>query len=143
MKVTSVGSKTQQVSSTTSKDKPIKTQAFSDSLDMANKHQNEQRLQQMLDDIDNLGKRMTSTRSVEDAKKYKSKVQEYLSFIVKNIYVLKKEAGPFNYGIHVRIEVINEKLDELTKDVIDQQKDHLDLANKLEEIRGLLVDAYR
>lgn len=142
MKVSGVGNKVQASGSKT-KDKIQKTEGFSMSLNLANKEQSEQRLKQMLDDIDKLGKKLTSTRSVGDAKAYKLKIQEYLTLIVKNIYVLRKEPGPFNYGIHVRIEVINQKLDELTKNLIQEQKETIDLVNKIEEIRGLLVDVYK
>lgn len=142
MKVTSVGNK-QGTSVSKTKDKAIKTESFSSSLNLANKEQSEQRLKQMLEDIDKLGKKLTSTRSVGDARAYKLKIQEYLSFIVKNIYVLRREPGPFNYGIHVRIEIINKKLDELTKELIKEQQETIDLANKIEEIRGLLVDVYK
>lgn len=142
MKVSGVGNKV-QANVSKAKDKISKTESFSTSLNLANKEQTDQRLKQMLEDIDKLGKKLTSTRSVSDAKAYKLKIQEYLSFIVKNIYVLRREPGPFNYGIHVRIEVINQKLDELTKNLIQEQKDTIDLANQIEEIRGLLVDVYK
>lgn len=142
MKITGVGNKT-QTSASKVKDNLIKTESFSTSLNLANKEQSEQRLKQMLEDIEKLGKKLTSTRSVGDARAYKLKIQEYLSFIVKNIYVLRREPGPFNYGIHVRIEIINQKLDELTKELIQEQKENIDLANKIEEIRGLLVDVYK
>jgi uncharacterized protein YaaR (DUF327 family) len=142
MKVSGVGNKV-QASSSKAKDKIQKIEDFSMSLNLANKEQSEQRLKQMLDDIDKLGKKLTSTRSVGDAKAYKLKIQEYLTLIVKNIYVLRREPGPFNYGIHVRIEVINQKLDELTKNLIQEQKETIDLVNKIEEIRGLLVDVYK
>lgn len=142
MKVTRADSKARMQSGVI-KGKSAKTMDFSTTLDMANKEQTEERLQQMLDDIESLGQRLTSTRSVDDAKEYRKKVQEYLSFIVKNIYILRKESGPLNYGIHIRIEVINQKLDELTKSLIEQQKENIELADKLDEIKGLLVDAYK
>lgn len=142
MKVSGVGNKT-QASGSKSKDKIPKVEGFSLSLNLANKEQTEQKLKQMFDDIEKLGKKLTSTRSVGDARAYKLKIQEYLTFIVKNIYVLRREPGPFNYGIHVRIEVINQKLDDLTKELIHEQKDTIDLVNKIEEIRGLLVDVYK
>jgi uncharacterized protein YaaR (DUF327 family) len=142
MKVSSVGNKV-GANSSKAKDKIQKSEGFSMSLNLASKEQSEQRLKQMLDDIDKLGKKLTSTRSVGDAKAYKLKIQEYLTLIVNNIYILRKEPGPFNYGIHVRIEVINQKLDELTKSLIQEQKETIDLVNKIEEIRGLLVDVYK
>lgn len=125
------------------REKVEKTMDFSTAFDMANKDHDEERLKEMLKDIENLGKKLASTRSIEDAKKYRLKIQEYLSFVIKNIYILRKEPGPFNYGVHVRIEVINKKLDELTKKVIQNQQENIAIATNIEEIRGLLVDVYK
>ncbi len=120
-----------------------KTSKFSDILEDTNKEQAKIEINKMLEDIDKIGKKLISTRSVEDARQYKEKIKEYLNLIVKNIYILKKEAGPYNYGVHVRIEIINEKLDKLTKDLIENQQESINLANKISEIRGLLVDVYK
>ncbi|MEF9951254.1 MAG: YaaR family protein [Clostridium sp.] len=116
---------------------------FANILDSANKDQVTVQLDEMLKEIDRFGKRLISTRSVEDARQYKEKIKEYLDLIVKNIYVLKKEVGPYNYGVHIRIEVIDEKLDLLTKDLIKEQQESIELANRISEIRGLLVDVYK
>lgn len=135
--------KGKSVNSISSKEKASKSEAFTMALDLAYREQTEQRLMNMLKDIEVIGKRFISTRSVEDAKEYKRKVQDYLSYVVKNIYVLKRETGSFNYGIHVRIEIINKKLDELTRDLIEEQRETIELADKIEEIKGLLVDVYK
>lgn len=116
---------------------------FSGALDLANKDQTEIRIDKMIEEIDRIGKKLISTRSVEDAREYKEKIKEYLNLIVKNIYILKKETGPYNYGVHIRIEVINEKLDNLTKDIIEDQQESIEIANRISEIRGLLVDVYK
>lgn len=142
MKVSRLGGKA-DVNSGARNEKLSKSQSFSASLDLANRDQAEQRLSKMLKDIEEMGKRFISTRSLEDAKEYKKKVQEYLGYIVKNIYILKREPGPFNYGIHTRIEIINQKLDEVTKSLIEEQRETIVIADKIEEIKGLLVDVYK
>lgn len=118
-------------------------QDFSTAMDMANKERSQQQLEEMMKKIDRAGKRLITTRSVEDAKEYRRNIQEYLVYIVKNAYVLKKETGPFNYGVHTRIEIINKKLDDITREVIEEQKATIQLAEKIEELRGLLIDAYK
>lgn len=143
MKISRIDNKNQISGASPSREKVSKAGGFGMALDLANKEQTEERLKNMYKDIENLGKRLISTRSVEDAKEYKRRVQEYLGYIVKNVYVLKREPGPFNYGIHVRIEIINDKLDELTKELLSDQKETIELADKIEEIRGLLIDAYK
>jgi len=142
MKINNISGKSIQTKSNI-KEKKVEGSKFSTMLDLENKEQTEQEIKKMLDDIDIVGKRLASTRSLKDAKEYKKKIQRYLSFVVKNAYKLKKEPGPFNYGIHIKIDVINEKLDEMTKELINKEKDNIDIANKIEEIRGLIVDVYK
>lgn len=142
MKVSRLGGKS-EVKGGVRNEKASKSQSFSTSLDLASRDQSEQRLSKMLKDIEEMGKRFISTRSLEDAKEYKKKVQEYLGYIVKNIYILRREPGPFNYGIHTRIEIINQKLDEVTKSLIEEQRETIVIADKIEEIKGLLVDVYK
>ncbi|MCX7694129.1 MAG: YaaR family protein [Caloramator sp.] len=117
--------------------------SFSAALDLANKDQTEQNLQNMLNEIDKLGKRLIATRSVEDVREYRKKVQEYLNYVVKNAYILKREVGPYSYGLHIKIEIINEKIDAITKELLQQQRETIELADKIEEIKGLLVDVYK
>lgn len=141
MKINRVQSKTP--GETKSLSKSTQETSFSMSLDLANKEHTEQNLKKMLSDIDRLGKRLIATRSLEDAREYKRKVQEYISYVVKNAYILKKETGPYSYGIHIKVEIINKKVDELTKELLEQQKSTIELADKIEEIKGLLVDVYK
>ena len=142
MKINNISGKSIQTKSNI-KEKKVEGSKFSTMLDLENKEQTEQEIKKMLDDIDIVGKRLASRRRLKDAKEYKKKIQRYLSFVVKNAYKLKKEPGPFNYGIHIKIDVINEKLDEMTKELINKEKDNIDIANKIEEIRGLIVDVYK
>ena len=38
--------------------------------------------------------------------------------------------------------IVNEKLDMLTKKVLEKEKENIDLLNDIDDIRGLLVDMY-
>jgi uncharacterized protein YaaR (DUF327 family) len=142
MKILKTGSKTQLMGEKAAL-KTSKTPSFSAELNLADKEQTDKNVKQMLDNIDKLSKRLITTRSVADAEKYKNSVRDYLSYVVKNIYVLRKETSPLNYGVHTRIEIINKKLDEITKEALAEQKNTIKLASKIEELRGLLVDVYK
>lgn len=142
MKINNISNKTTSIN-LAQRNKSVQSGNFSTCLEFANKEQQEEQLKNMLKDIEVLGRKLMSTRSLEDAKEYKKKIQEYLNGIVKNIYVIKKVPGPFNYGVHVKIEVINQKLENLTNELINNQRENLNLADKIEEIKGLLVDVYK
>ncbi len=40
-------------------------------------------------------------------------------------------------------KIINEKIDAITKELLEQQRETIELADKIEEIKGLLVDVYK
>jgi uncharacterized protein len=139
MKINRVDNKTRKIESG-SKEKVIKSGEFADAFDNANRNQTEQQLQEMLKDIEKLGGRLTKTKTLEDAQLFRGKIREYLSYIIKNAYLVKRDSTSFSFSIHTRVEIINEKLDELTKEVLGQQKEAIDIADKIDEIKGLLVD---
>lgn len=139
MKINRIDQNTQKFESS-SKEKIQKSGDFSGAFDMANKNQSEQQLQEMLKDIEKLGGRLTKTKTLEDARIYRNKIREYLSFIIKNTYLLKRDTNSFTFSIHTRVEIINEKLDELNRAVMEEQKEAIDIADRIEEIKGLLVD---
>ncbi|EYE89199.1 hypothetical protein Q428_03645 [Fervidicella metallireducens AeB] len=143
MKVSGISNKNSLSKPNNTKEKSFKMESFSSSLDLAYREKTEEELQKMLQEIDRIGRRLISTRSAEDAREYKNKIKNYLSFIVKNIYILKREPGVYNYGIHTRIEIIDSKLDELTKELLNDQKESIELADRIHEIKGLLVDVYK
>lgn len=139
MKINRVGNKTQKIENS-SKDKVVKMGDFSDVFDMANKNQSQQELMEMLKDIETLGGRLVKSQIFEDATRYRNKIKDYLSFIIKNTYLVKRDSASFSFSLHTRVEVVNEKLDELTKDLLSQQKDAIDIAHKIDVIQGLLVN---
>lgn len=139
MKINRVGSKTQKIEGG-SKEKVIKAGSFSDAFDMANRNQSEQELMEMLKDIETLGGRLSKSQTYEDAMQYRNKIKEYLSFILKNAYLVKRDSTSFSFSMHTRVEIINEKLDELTKGLLSQQKEAIDIAHRIDVIQGLLVD---
>jgi uncharacterized protein YaaR (DUF327 family) len=125
MKINRVDNKTRKIEGG-SKERVAKSSEFADAFDNANRNQSEQQLQEMLKDIEKLGGRLTKTRTLEDAQSFRSKIKEYLTYIIKNAYIIKRDSTSFSFSMHTRIEVINEKLDELTKEVLGQQKEAIE-----------------
>jgi uncharacterized protein len=116
---------------------------FSFTFNSAQKNYAESHIQEMIAEIEILGKRLVSTRSLNDVKRYKDKIREYLKYIVKNAYTLIRENKHYDPGIYTRIEIINKELDDLARNVIEENKEVLDLADRIDAIRGLLVDVYK
>lgn len=139
MKISRVDNKARKFESSL-KEKVAKSGEFSDAFDMANRNQSEQQLQEMLKDIEKLGGRLTKTKTLEDATQFRNKIRDYLSYVIKNAYLVKRDSTSFSFSLHTRVEVINQELDELTKQILEQQKEAIDIAHRVDKIKGLLVD---
>ena len=78
---------------------------------------------------------------------YKDAVSHFLAFLIDNS-VTVEQAQSLKRGkdgkpkVFLRVQIVNEKLAELTRALLNSQKPLLDLVNRLDEIRGILVDFY-
>jgi uncharacterized protein YaaR (DUF327 family) len=102
-------------------------------------------LNKVLRQLDDLGGRLVRSFSLFDLKSYKDLLRHFLKETQGRVYVMRQQVGWSRFGkskLYQRIERINLELDELTKITLNQQKDPLKMLNKLDEIRGLLVDLY-
>lgn len=104
-----------------------------------------ERLNRLIEDIDDQGKILAQSLTVEDLRDYKKKVKEFMSEAVK--YGLKvQQSRGFNRGGRMRmyktVQKVDEKLLELADAVINKEEKGLKVLNLVGEIRGLLLDLY-
>ncbi|HHY77224.1 MAG TPA: YaaR family protein [Clostridiales bacterium] len=104
-----------------------------------------ERLNRLMEEIDEKGKTLSESMTVEDLREYKKKVKEFLEEAVK--YGLKvQQSRGFNRGGRMRIyktvKKVDEKLLELTDAVINKQEKGIKVLSLIGEIRGLLLDIY-
>jgi len=102
-------------------------------------------LGQLLDDITKQGEKLAKFRSFRDLAKFKRMIKEFLQETVNKGLKLNHQhsfhANQYSQKL-TTVEEIDEKLLELTKDVLDQEKKAVDLLGVIGEIRGLLVNLY-
>jgi len=101
------------------------------------------RLAEMREDINRQGERLSDRVDVKEFEKYRRLIREFLDEIVSNGYTFSKEDAYGSRGRHryiATVKVINEKLDELGKEVMKDQADKIDIIHKIDDIRGLLLD---
>lgn len=103
----------------------------------------EERLQQMALDIAEQGKKLADRVDIGDLKAYKRLVADFLEEAVAGYGKFSKESFLDRRGRHrvyATVQTINEKLEALTQEVLKTEKDHLAIAGKIEDIRGLVLD---
>lgn len=116
---------------------------FSQSFNFAQQQRSEQELKQMLDDIAKKGSRLKASKCYADVEAYKDKIKEYLKSVLEYMYTVKKDISFWQTQYYVRVETINEKLEELTEMFVKNQHENIEIASKIDEITGLVVDIYR
>ena len=111
----------------------------------------------LMDEVRSTGDILRSRPFTDEIMRYKQAVRNFINYVVQNSYALEKEEGIPNFlrpGFkgrrgtpeamegkrYTKIQVIDRKLEDLAAMLLSSQARHLELASRLEEIRGLLVD---
>lgn len=116
---------------------------FSQNFNFAREKKSEEELKKMLDDIKKKGNRLVITKCYADVKVYKRLIKEYLDSILKHMYSIKKDISFWQTQYFLTVDIIDEKLQELTDALLSSEKENLDIAGTIDEISGLIVDIYK
>jgi len=101
------------------------------------------RLQELKRKIDEQGDRLSDKVDVKEYEKYRRLIREFMDEIVSNGYTFQREDAYAARGRHryiATVKIIDEKLDELGKEVMKEQADQIEILSKIDDIRGLLMD---
>ena len=119
------------------------TQVFRRTLTELSKEMYATRLAEMKEGIDEQGARLSERVDVKEFEKYRRLIREFLDEIVSNGYAFSKEDAYASRGKHryiATVRIIDEKLDELGKEVMREQVDQIGILSRIDDIRGLLLD---
>ncbi|SER47883.1 YaaR family protein [Salipaludibacillus aurantiacus] len=104
-----------------------------------------ERLSHLLQKIDDQGKTLSESRTVEELRKYKALVKEFIDDAVKLGLSLEERKGFNRRGrtkVYKIVREVDRKLLDLTDAVIKEQKKGLDILDMVGEIKGLLINIY-
>ena len=80
---------------------------------------------------------------IEDLVQYKELVRDFLDITVNNSHIFYKENSLDRRGRHrvySLIKKVDKELDELTKDFLNIENNRIKILNRLDDIKGLLLD---
>ena len=104
-----------------------------------------ERLNRLIEDIEDQGKILAQSLTVEDLRDYKKKVKEFIDEAVKRGLKIQQSRG-FNRGGRIRmykiIKKVDEKLLQLADAVISKEQKGLKVLDLVGEIKGLLLDIH-
>jgi uncharacterized protein YaaR (DUF327 family) len=102
-------------------------------------------LQQILQEVDQQGQRLSENPTFSELRKYKDLVKRFMGEVTKNGVGLYQTESWDPYGGNKTlktIQVLDRKLIELTDHVINQQNAGLSILDRIGEIKGLLINLY-
>ncbi|WP_332650521.1 YaaR family protein [Lysinibacillus sp. 54212] len=108
------------------------------------KMQTEQ-LTRLLGDISAAGDRVARNRSLRELTRFKMLVKRFLQEAVEHGLEMKQSHTWNRFGEGRRLKIvdtIDERLVELAQDILDEEKETIDLLDKIGEIKGLLINLY-
>lgn len=103
------------------------------------------RLTLMMEDIVQQGKKISKHMDVRDMRHYRTLIKEFLNEVVNRSHKFSRENFLDRRGRHRVygiVKLIDATLDELAQELIKDEKDHLAILSKIDEIRGLLLDIF-
>lgn len=103
----------------------------------------QEKLTTMLKDISLQGNLIARHMDISEMKKYRLKIKEFLNEIVNRSHKFSRENFLDRKGRHRVygiIRLIDANLDELAKLLMEDEKKHIDILDRIGEIEGLLID---
>ncbi|MCR4829952.1 MAG: YaaR family protein [Pseudobutyrivibrio sp.] len=103
----------------------------------------QEKLTNLLNDISTQGKLLSEHMDIRDMKRYRGLVKDFLNEVVNRSHKFSRENFLDRRGRHRvygMIKLVDEQMDELATALVQDEKDHLAILNKVDEIRGLLLD---
>ena len=103
----------------------------------------QERLSGMMEEITEQGDKISKHMDIKDMRKYRELVKGFLNEVVNRSHkfsrenFLDKRGRHRVYGI---IKLVDKNLDELASELVKDEKDHLAIVGKIDDIRGLLLD---
>ena len=99
----------------------------------------------MIDNIDDVKKLLEHVVTIENLQKYKEAIKSFLEYYTKNELKMEQYYMRDKKGIEKKVSIIrsiDQKMNDLTENLLETNKGHLDILQKMGQIQGLLVNLY-
>ncbi len=102
-----------------------------------------EKVDSMMKEIDEQGKKIAEHMDIRDMKKYRSLVKDFINEVVNRSHSFTRENFLDRRGRHRvygMIHLVDKNLDDLAQELVKDEKDHMSILGHVDEIRGLLID---
>lgn len=118
---------------------------FQDFVQKSDQKLQTEQLQKLLGNIESVGERLSRSRTFKDLARFKSLVKQFIRETVDFGMEMKESHSwnEFGQGRALKtVEIIDEKLVELTEELVNREGDSINILTKVGEIKGLLINLY-
>ena len=102
-----------------------------------------EKLTGLMKDIEEQGEKIAKHMDIKDMKKYRTSIKEFMNEVAANAHAFSRENFLDRRGRHRVygiIRQVDKNLDDLAQELMKEEKDHLAILGKIDDIRGLLID---
>ena len=103
----------------------------------------QEKLNSMMEEITVQGDKISKHMDIKDMKKYRELVKGFLNEVVSRSHEFSRENFLDRRGRHRVygiVRLVDKNLDDLAGELVKDEKDHLAIIRKIDDIRGLLLD---
>ena len=103
----------------------------------------QEKLNSMMEQITVQGDKISKHMDIKDMKKYRELVKGFLNEVVRRSHEFSRENFLDRRGRHRVygiVRLVDKNLDDLAGELVKDEKDHLAIISKIDDIRGLLLD---
>ena len=118
---------------------------FASELDDQQGDLTQEQLQQLLEEIDEQGARLTKTPTYDELKSYRNLVKNFVGTVVSQMYIVNTQSGWDRMGrqkVYTTVRKIDRELENMAEKIRLGQSSQLDIVASHDAIRGMLVDLY-
>jgi len=108
--------------------------------------ENIEELNRLIEEIDKAGSEFSDKPVYTNLIKYKLLLQQFMGIIIKSSYEVQQRVGRKSFTeekVYSIVKKIDLELEHLSENVLNKNIDKIKLVDKLDEIRGLLIDLYK
>ena len=103
----------------------------------------QEKLGNMMQEITEQGEKIAKHMDINDMRKYRELVKGFLNEVVNRSHKFSRENFLDRRGRHRVygiVKLVDKNLDELAGELVKEEKNHLEIVGRIDDIRGLLLD---
>lgn len=103
----------------------------------------QQKLRTMMEDINEQGEKIARHMDIKDMRRYRELVKVFLNEVVSRSHEFSRENFLDRRGRHRVygiVKLVDKNLDDLAGELVKDEKDHIAIVSRIDDIRGLLLD---